>query len=832
LLNCFLYATSQMLCATCVAQSPDGAVKPPPETIDAASVEQTAKDSDEQQNSDVDHTNRLGIPLLKNIVLDQKAIWTSPRHLRWADGTWLFPLAAITGGFFATDRSVPPALSTDQNKLNRYVSASNYGLYSLIGVGGGLYVWSKFTHDDHQRETGVLAGEAAIDAFAVDTAFKYTFRRARPYQEQGLGNFFQGGSSFPSDHSAVAWSIASVVAHEYPAPLTQIAVYGLATTVSASRVLGKQHFPSDVFVGAALGWLIGRQVYRAHHDPELGGGGWDSLSGDEVEERRSRQNMGSTFVPLDSWVYSAMDRLAGLGYISSGLMGTKPWTRIECARLTVEAGDALLQDPSALEVATNLQMRLAQEFAYEVGLLSGGRNLTASVDSVYARAVSISGPALTDGYHFGQTVAYDFGRPFGRGTSGQVGGSFSAAASSMAIYIRAEYQHAPAAPALSTNVVNFISQADGGVAIGDPAIPISKIPAGPFPATNRLELLDAYVTVNLSNWQLALGKQSLSWGPANDSMMWNNNIEPINMVRVMNPEPMYLPGFLRHFGPLRVDLFFGRLAGHPYVPRPFVYGQRIDFKPFSFLEFGMGRRAILGGTGGANPLTGHNLLDSLFGIATGGVPGLAYTNSVPGDADTEMDWTFYVPKTRKYIVLYGDAYAEDDILPVQNPVRNPWHPGIYITRFPGIPKLDFHLQWVSTEQNGLIPQAGGGNHGIFNYWNQNYQDANTHYGFLTGNTVGREGHATRGWLTYWLSPSNTLELDYKQNSVSSDFIPGGAAWQDYGIRNEFTLHSGFYMKTQVQYEHVSHYPLLFTGPQKNFSAIVEVGFYPQKKEQQ
>src|SRR6267143_7013634 len=278
----------------------------------------------------------------------------------------------------------------------------------MVGVGGRLYVWSKLSHDDHQRETGILAGEAAINSFAVDTVFKYAFGRARPNEDHGLGNFFQHSDSFPSDHSAIAWSIASVLAHEYPGPLTQVAVYGLATAVSASRVLGRQHFPSDVVVGAAIGWLIGRQIYRAHHDPELGGGGLDSLSGNEEgEERRDRRSMGSTFVPLESWEYAAFERLAGLGYVNTGIMGLKPWTRMECARLTEEAGDELPQGETLNEEAARLQARLAQEFEYEIGLLDGGRNFTANLESVYARAVSISGSPLTDSYHFGQTVAYD-----------------------------------------------------------------------------------------------------------------------------------------------------------------------------------------------------------------------------------------------------------------------------------------------------------------------------------------------------------------------------------------------------------------------------------------
>jgi membrane-associated phospholipid phosphatase len=237
------------------------------------------KRNDDAYEPAIGNSNSVGVPFLKNLASDQKSIWTSPIRLRWADGTWLFPLAAVTGGFFATDRAVPPALSGDPKKLNHYSNFSNYGVYSLVGAGGGLFLWSKFSHDDHQRETGILAGEAAIDSFAIDTTIKYAFARERPNQGQGLGNFFQHGVSFPSDHSALAWSIASVIAHEYPGPFTQIAAYGLATAVSASRVLGKQHFPSDMVVGAAIGWLIGRQTYRLHHDPDLGGGGLDSLSG-------------------------------------------------------------------------------------------------------------------------------------------------------------------------------------------------------------------------------------------------------------------------------------------------------------------------------------------------------------------------------------------------------------------------------------------------------------------------------------------------------------------------------------------------------------------------
>ena len=831
-LSCCFFLAAPVFCANGHAnnQGPQERVESPsvtvetkaemkPETqLDANKTDRTVGHgvpgkSPDSYEPPIENSNSLGTAFLKHLASDQAAIWTSPAHLRWADASWLFPMAAVTGGFFATDRAVPPALPASANKLNRYTSISNYGLYSMVGAGGGLYIWSKLTHDDHQRETGILAGEAAIDSLAVDTTLKYSFGRERPNVNQGLGKFFRGGDSFPSDHSAVAWSIASVIAHEYPGPLTQIAAYGLAAAVSATRVLGKQHFPSDVVVGGAIGWLIGWQVYRAHHDPEVGGKGWDSFPGAEFrEDQRDRRDMGSPFVPLDSWVYNAFERLAAFKYIGTQMLGLKPWTRMECARLAQEAADALQQAHDPNEGAARLQLQLAREFTREMNLLGGGRNFTASLESVYARTVSISGPPLTDGYHFGQTVSYDFGRPFERGTNGQAGGSFSAVAGPLVVYVRAEYQHAPSAPTLSDTVRNVIAQAD--------QVNISQVRSGPVAAINRPELLDAYVGVNLDNWQLLLGQQSLLWGPDPDPLMWSDNIEPIKMVRLVNSEPFHLPGFLEHLGPIRVDQFFGRLGGHPYVPRPFMYGQKISIKLFPSLELGFARRTTIGGTGGTDPLTSQNLLYSFIGKVN---PALG---SVPGDTESEMDWVFNVPKVRNYIVLYGDAYAEDDILPIENPARNPWHPGIYLTRFPGISKLDLHVQGVSTE-GGTIAHTPN-NHGLLNYYNGDYPDGNTNNGNLIGNTVGREGRAIRGWLTYWISPQSTLQLSYQRNTVSSDFIPQGGAWQDYGLRGETHFRGMFYLKAAVQAEHISRFPVLFSGPQNNVTASLEIGFTPER----
>src|SRR5579863_1692166 len=44
-------------------------------------------------------------------------------------------------------------------------------------------------------------------------------------------------------------------------------------------------------------------------------------------------NMGSPYVPMDTWIYPAFDRLIALGFVRSAIVGQRPWTRLECTRL-------------------------------------------------------------------------------------------------------------------------------------------------------------------------------------------------------------------------------------------------------------------------------------------------------------------------------------------------------------------------------------------------------------------------------------------------------------------------------------------------------------------
>lgn len=174
---------------------------------------------------------------------------------------WNAAVLTGTGVLIANDESVAYQVPASWHQTSTDVS--NACTYGTAAVAGGIYVTGLFTHDQHAQRTGVLAAEASIDSFLLYGGMKLIFNRERPYMGNGDGRFFAGNfssGSFPSGHSALAWTLASVVAHEYPKWPVQLAMYSMATAVSTTRVTGGQHFPSDVFVGSTLGFLVGRYV--------------------------------------------------------------------------------------------------------------------------------------------------------------------------------------------------------------------------------------------------------------------------------------------------------------------------------------------------------------------------------------------------------------------------------------------------------------------------------------------------------------------------------------------------------------------------------------------
>ena len=137
-----------------------------------------------------------------------------------------------------------------------------------MAVPVALFELGYMKDDTHARETGILSGEALADAIVVEEITRIVLRRERPLYNNAAGDFFSSNAgtngSFPSSHSMLAWSVAAVIAGEYPSKWVQAGIYSTATSVSLMRVLGQEHFPTDVLVGSVAGWLIGHYVFKKH----------------------------------------------------------------------------------------------------------------------------------------------------------------------------------------------------------------------------------------------------------------------------------------------------------------------------------------------------------------------------------------------------------------------------------------------------------------------------------------------------------------------------------------------------------------------------------------
>ncbi|MBV8435928.1 MAG: phosphatase PAP2 family protein [Silvibacterium sp.] len=767
-----------------------------------------------QQDAQQNASGESPKPFVRNFSLavigDQRQILTSPLHIKKRDLEWVLPLSAGVAFLAASDtRNMTERLHTNPSSQSESAKISNAGLVSLTAVPAALYYWG-WRHDDtYSTNTALLSARAAIDSFLTTELIGAIARRERPAYDNASGHLETASalnSSFPSHHAAVAWALASVVADRYPGWLTQVGAYGIATAVSLSRISANQHFPSDVVVGSALGFLIGRYVAHQDHAP---GSQEPLLATDNppADSEPPASESGSTYLQIDSWVYPALDRLAALGLIPSQISGLRPWTRTEVQRQIAEAQEQLDENSTHLGSAVrNEAMQLLEQLHREFPEGNAARP-SIVLDSLYARNGIIAGPALNDSYHFGQTWANDFGRPFSRGWNSQEGFITRAESGHFFAFVRGEYQHAPGQDPYSLQTRELIASLDSN--------PVQL--AKPYSDTNRFRTIEAYAGVHLGDFDFSVGKQSLYWGPAYDApFSFSNNAEPTKNAKLSTVNPIRLPGVLSHLGDIRAEAVMGKLGGQSYTWRPWFNGIKISFKLTENLELGFTRWSVLWGVG--HPETIGTLIKN-FTSTSSPLGNAGIGRNDPGDRKAGFDFRYRIPGLRNWLTLYSDSYSDDDPSPLAAPRRAAISPGLYLTHVPGIPKLDFRV-----EAPGTTPFHGDQG-GQFLYYNNQYHSSNTNYGYLLGSPVGRDGRAIEGWSRYWFNSRDTLEAGYRQFKGSAYFVPGGITQSDATLKQTFDLSKNLYANISLQYERF-YVPVLAGAPRRNVSAILQFTWEP------
>jgi Capsule assembly protein Wzi len=485
---------------------------------------------------------------------------------------------------------------------------------------------------------------------------------------------------------------------------------------------------------------------------------------------------------------------------------------LETARMVLEAGQALRDADVDSGAPAKLYDSLAVEFSVEIERLAGSSNVDVILESLYTRVTGISGRPQIDGYHFGQTLINDYGRPYGEGVNVISGASGYASLGTLAFYVRGEYQRAPGTPSDAYPVLQAIANADLTL----------PVPNG-HPAISRFRLLDAYTSLTLNNTQFSFGQQSQWIGPGEaSSFLFSNNAEPIPMFKISSVSPFKFPLLSRFLGPAQAEYFLGQMSGHEFEynladsalvgptnisPQPFLQGVKINFKPSPNFTFGAGFTAQFAGPG--LPFTIHNFFRSLYSH-TGGTDN-------PGKRLTSFDFSYRVPGIRNWLTIYSDLLAVDEYSPIGSS-RASVNPGIYMPRIPKIPNLELRAEGL---HESLADEFAPG---FVYYGLRRYRDGYTNNGNIMGSWIGRAGRGGQGWLTYSFSPRTKLEFGYRLQEVSSLFLEGGRM-VDYSAKGSFFSGHGLTFSGYVQYEEW-RFPLLASERKSDTSASMMLTFDP------
>lgn len=564
--------------------------------------------------------------------------------------------------------------------------------------------------------------------------------------------------------------------------------------------------------------------------------------------------LGSPYIPVDSWIYPAMWRLYGLGYVDTVYLGMRPWTRASVEHMLEETGarleDADTNRNSSADEAQGIYESISEQLRTDTEGPCGPHEGSAQVESVYSMGRGITGTPLRDSYHLGQSIINDYGRPYANGFNNYTGVSGYATSGRFVFYVRSEYQGAPSTTGYSAGLYQALATQDGTInPVTGVAYPNQvTIPAGAIATANYGRFLEAYLSFQYWNHVISFGKQDQWLGPGQGgSFAYSNNAQNIYAFHINRIEPLYVPWLSRITGPFRYEFLVGALRGHTEMPDPlypgtgsvpvpnviapgdpWVHVEKVNFKPSENLELGFERTVIWGGEGHA-PINIKEFLRSFFSTSGTDLQ-TKYGPTDPGARFASFDFSYRLPFVRNWLTVYADGEVHDDISPIDAPRRAAWRPGLYLSHVPGIPKLDVRVEAATTD-----PPVSTSSQGHFMYFEAIERQGYTNQGQIFGDWIGREDKGGQGWLTYHLSGDEWVQLGVRNQKAAKDFIAGGTTLNDFDVQAVKRLTRDLELKGDFTFEHwkapiyPTGTPTYPAGQQTVSATSIQITWYPERK---
>jgi hypothetical protein len=485
-------------------------------------------------------------------------------------------------------------------------------------------------------------------------------------------------------------------------------------------------------------------------------------------------DMVSPQLPLESWTYSALDRVVALSRVYSGLAGTRPLTRLEAARQIEEASSkaALYSVPPQAKV---LLGRLRTEFRDELAYLAADQDTVADVPSRLLRSAELR-YTYQDGKKsvYPGTDARQFSLNYnnsGREYDNHNNVEFSLLGD-VRLFDRLLFSWQP-----------LVSQLDED--------------------STEFDLLSAVAALNLGGLELSVGRQSLWWGPGrHGSLLLTNNAEPLDMVRLTNPSPLQLPWLLKYLGPFRFDLFVSRLDDDRVVPEPYFGGLRFNFRPASWLELGAARTVMFGGDGRPS-IDASDFLTIIGGQNLSGNEDTS--NSIAG-VDVRVILPFWGAQ------VYGELYGEDEAGMLMS--KNSWLGGLYLPQIEPSGRFSLRAEYADTTRiSGGTPVLY--RHGI-------YRSGYIYEDQIIGHHVGSDSTDLSLELQVDFSAqlSVTLGFDYEERGKSLALQEKHA---QFDLKGTWWMNSDLSVSARYAYDRVENWNFA-TGDEDFYMASLGVGY--------
>lgn len=442
-------------------------------------------------------------------------------------------------------------------------------------------------------------------------------------------------------------------------------------------------------------------------------------------------------IPLDSPIYVELDTLNGLGLLDTYLPEIRPISRIEAARLVVEAQGNLTRQTVPNALARAIVRRLRGQLADEVSWIQEDGednlpNLIHPAERVELRYLFSHGQQrLMDnnggGYIHAREatplLAGDDGLPVQAG-SNQTGRW-----------------------ALWQGFGSFLTTYGEGAVSG----PINQ------PNDSSAQLLNGAAVISLGNLAVSFGREEMAWGIGTfGQLSQSGNARPFPALRLRNIHPGHLPWAFRYLGPYRTDIFIGQLDSDRYYSHPFISGQAIVFKPLPTFELGFDHTIIFGGSH-----NDHYGAAGWLGRATGfatGDPTVGNTNSRAG-----IFFRIYLPSLRR-LQIYQEILGEDNLTAEVRPIGRflpflavSYQGGIYLPELTADGRTSLRLEYAILEPNYST-------HSDSLYW--------TYDGLLMGDPMGPDASRIDLALGRWIDKRDLLEGDlFYTERASGPHIP-------------------------------------------------------------